>query len=363
MANAEDVEQIIHSFRDTHHLRVGIRDLVRQDDIVETHRALSDVAEVCLGEIVNLEAKLLANKLGHPLDGEGQIIPMTVVAMGKLGGREPNYHSDLDLVFLYNSEGKQKTVGGSDPTSHQDFFSRLAANVTRRISRNGRYGKLYDIDLRLRPTGKSGSAAVSNREFRRYFREGSAQLWERLALCKARTLFHEMPSTIATRDLLHEILGSHPWTAQDANDILEMRLRVQEGAKPTNIKRGVGGTMDVEFIVQMLQLKYAASHPTVLQTNTIDAASQLHQHRLLSTDDFEFLKRSYRMLRWVEARLRLMNIPYHRHDVPTEPHEQKGLAYLLDYDKPELLLNEIQHLRENNRQRLLRLFQVHGTAE
>ena len=113
--------------------------------------------------------------------------------MGKFGGREMNYHSDLDMIFLYEADGgtfhARRTRRSGETTTNQHFFSELGQRIIKAGSQLGPHGRLYEIDPRLRPTGKSGALATSLAEFRRYFAEGSGQLWERQALCKARVVY------------------------------------------------------------------------------------------------------------------------------------------------------------------------------
>src|SRR6185437_11718653 len=129
---------------------------------------------------------------GEPTIGDGpragRPCELAIIALGKLGGRELNYHSDLDLVFLYEADGPtvaRRTRRGAT-TTNQHFFSELGQRIIKVCSRLGPYGKLYEVDLRLRPTGKSGALATTFAEFARYFASGDGQLWERQALCKAR---------------------------------------------------------------------------------------------------------------------------------------------------------------------------------
>ena len=207
---AEDIDPILHSFKNAQHLRVGVRDVLGKDDIRSTHAALADVAEACLKQIAAREYAKLVEKFGVPTilipsesepptagalqhwqrfaDREGDACEPVVLALGKLGGREPNYHSDLDLIFLYeaggNTLGRQRGSHGSTTNSH--FFSEFGQRLIRVASHLGPHGRLYEVDARLRPTGKSGPLAVSFDAFARYFSEGRGQLWERQALCKAR---------------------------------------------------------------------------------------------------------------------------------------------------------------------------------
>lgn len=159
--------------------------------------------------------------------------------------------------------------------------------------------------------------------------------------------------------LVHEMVTAIPWQPSFAQEVAEMRLRMQEGASSRNIKRGPGGTVDVEFAIQMLQLKYATDYPDVLVPNTVLATEALRRLALISEDDFRFFCQSYGMLRWVEARLRLMDTEK-RHDLPDIDSEFANLAFLLGYSDHQQLRSEIDYLRRENRRRFTLLTEVHG---
>jgi glutamate-ammonia-ligase adenylyltransferase len=138
-------------------------------------------------------------------------------------------------------------------------------------------------------------------------------------------------------------------------------MRLQETASPRNLKRGPGGTVDVEFAVQMLQLQHAARSPSVLQPGTLDALRALQTAGCLSEDDAEFFGQSYRFIRSVESGLRLMNTAA-RHDLPEDEAELKKLAFLLGYESAERLLENCQRFTRENRERFNRLFDAAGTT-
>jgi [glutamine synthetase] adenylyltransferase / [glutamine synthetase]-adenylyl-L-tyrosine phosphorylase len=375
---AEDLEPILLSFKNVQHLRVGVRDIVGKDDIQDTHRALSDVAEVCLDRIAATETAKLSEKWGDPTIGPsrhgtdddappapwlplpedvGQGCELIVLALGKLGGREPNYHSDLDLVFLYEAEGSTapKRRGGSAATSNSHFFSELGQRIIKTASQFGPHGRLYEIDPRLRPTGRSGALAMPLDGFVRYFREGGGQLWERLALCKARIIVGSETATQRARAAVNASIDCRPWRPEDAEEIRQMRQRLEDSASLENLKRGAGGTMDAEFIVEMLQLKHGAASPGIRVIGTLGSLTALAKAGCLSKDDAAYLAHSYRFQRGVEAKIRLMDAAG-RHEFPDEPRELTKLAYLLDYSSAETLAREIQESRRETRAIFNRIF-------
>lgn len=180
-------------------------------------------------------------------------------------------------------------------------------------------------------------------------------LWERQALCKARPIYGSDQARARTMQTVRDCILSKPWQPSDADEIRRMRQRLEETAASVNLKRGPGGTVDVEFIVQMLQLSHAAESPEVLVPGTLAAIVALNKAGHLSHENCEYLSRSYRFLRNVEARLRLMNTTA-RHDVPEDDLEQRKLAFLLGYESAELLQRDCQQFTEENRRRFLQIF-------
>ncbi len=359
---AEDLDPILHSFKNCQHLRVGVRDILGKEDLHATHRALSDIAEVCLQEIARREFDSLVEKLGRPgvkgEDGERSECGWAIVALGKLGGREPNYHSDLDLLFLFDADGQtehERRNRRNDVTSNQHFFSQFGQRIIKLVTHIGSHGRLYEIDPRLRPTGKSGSLAVSLEELARYFADGRGQLWERQSLCKARPICGSASGCRRAMDLIRRIILDYDWTPASAEEIRQMRIRMQQSASDRNLKRGVGGTVDVEFIVQMLQLRSANQHPEILLPGTLDAIDALRRAALLQADDAQQLSRSYRFLRSIESALRLMNTTA-RHDLPEDERELHRLAFLIGCQNAQQLVDDCRRHRQLNRDCFHRLF-------
>ena len=361
---AKDTDPILHSFKNSQHLRVGVRDILGKEGIEATTGALGNVAEVCLRRIALSAYDRLKERYGEPVltgdDGNKRRCEFVILAMGKLGGCEPNYHSDLDVVFAYEDEGSTIHRGrGQDgeTTTHQHFFSELGQRIIKVATRLGPYGRLYEVDARLRPTGKSGSLAVSLSELDRYFAAGQGQLWERQALCRARPIFGSDAACRRAMDVVLRAIIRKPWRPSDAAEIREMRRRLEESASRRNLKRGPGGTMDVEFAVQMLQLRHVSDLPQILAPGTLPALAQLQLAGLLKPEISQLFSDAYRFLRSVEARLRLMNTTA-RHDLPENTGELSRLAYLLDYSGPERLRTDCETYTSKVRRYFDQLFEA-----
>ena len=365
---AEDVDPILRSFKNSQHLRIGVRDILGKEDIRSTHRALSDIAEVCLSEITRREYERLVERYGVPQirggPADGPPCSMIVLALGKLGGQEPNFHSDLDVVFLYEAEGvtqHSRANRQESTTMNQHFFSQLAQRIIKVVSHLGPYGRLYELDPRLRPTGRSGALALSLDEFQRYFDSGQGQLWERQALCKARPIYGLLPACQRTMDIVRHCITDPLWDPDNVEEIRKMRFRLEETASKRNLKRGPGGTVDIEFTVQMLQLRNTANTPSVLTSGTLDAIAALRTAGSLGDADAAFFSDSYQFLRSVESGLRLMNTTA-RHDLPDDAFELQKLAYLLDYPDGAALADRCREFTLENRRRFNRIFTATAAA-
>lgn len=347
IANAEDIYPILHSFKSSMMLNIGARDLMGRDDVFDTFRSLSDVAEVCIEVIADREFERLAERHGRPglVQNEQRIeCGFCILGLGKLGGQELNYHSDLDIVFVYQGDGTTDNSGAKEPTSNQHFFHQLASAITRRVSIVGPYGRLYELDNRLRPTGKSGALAVSLDQLHRYHSTGEGQLWERQAYCKARPIYGSTHFANVVNQAINSLIHSIPWEHGNRQRIREMRMRTEEGASDRNIKRGFGGTMDIEFLVQMLQLENSKKNPDIRIPNTFMALHEFKNAGLLPHDTADFLISSYALFRQIESRLHLMNSRA-AHDLPESKLDQSRLEYLLNNKNSDSIYFEVGQAR------------------
>ncbi len=381
---AEDIEPILHGFKNSMHLTVGVRDILGKEDVRATTATLSDVAEVCLQKVILNEYHKLAVKFGIPaspvsakaepltalarpdqghldevgLPQEQGDCELVVLGMGKFGGREPNYHSNLKVIFVYEVDGHTRhpqRSRGKETTTNKHFFGELAQRVLRFINRFGPWGRLYEIDAQLRPSSHGITLAISRDELGALFQRGDNGLWERLALCKARPIFGSRTVRQQVLDVVHNVIRAATWTGASASSIQDMREALEETATKQNLKRGPGGTVDVEFTVQMLQLRHAAEHPEILVPGTLRAIDALLDARILETTAAEYLASSYRFLRSVEARLRLMDTTA-RHDLPADDAELAKLAYLLNVPSGQEVVQRCQYYTVENRKHFERLF-------
>jgi glutamate-ammonia-ligase adenylyltransferase len=272
--------------------RVGVQIVEGSVPAGQAGPALADIAEcVIAGLLPRVEAEL-ALSAGH-IAGAG----FAVVAMGKLGGREMTASSDLDLIFVYDIPAGIEASDGPKPLSPTLYFARLAQRLIAALTSATAAGTLYDVDMRLRPTGNKGPVAVSLKSFADYHASES-WTWEHMALTRARLVAG--PSALRARveaEIRRRLTQSRPASAIIA-DARAMRLRMAEsfpGSNVWNLKYAPGGLVDIEFTAQTLQLVHAPSRPDVLDTNTIAALEKLRAADFLTAADGDVLVAAARL--------------------------------------------------------------------
>ena len=341
---AVDIGPIVHTFKVSELLRVGVREVLGRLDTEATTTALTAIAETVLRAVVRNEQARLMQRLGRPMIGDDPATAL-VLAMGKFGGRELNYRSDLDIIFLYDHDGGSVPLHpesrGQGSTSNAHFFAELAQQTMKACNTLTPQGRLYEVDSRLRPSGRSGAAAVSLDELARWFApDGPAAVWERQALLKARPVIGAVPARKRFAAIRAAAIWGRSWSASDVAEIRHNRLRMEQGASAANLKRGPGGVVDIEFLVQVLQLVHGASDPRLQTTETLAGLVALHDLRIIPTASYAFLSDAYRLLRRIEGRLQLLGAKA-RHDFPPPGDDRRTLARLMGHEQSDGLADEV----------------------
>ena len=297
--NEEQIFSNLRTFKNAELIRVGLADLADLLDDRAVHHELTALADACLIAASEAARRIVERCEPGLTDG----IDLAIVAMGKMGGREMSYGSDLDLLFVYATEQE-----GFDGDAHA-IATRWVQKIISLLQSRTAEGVVYPIDARLRPSGKSGPLVTTLDRFEEYHAK-EAQLWERQAHIRARPVFGS--ETLRTRvdEAVRRFVYSDGLSKEQLTEIDDLRRRVEdeasgEGPDKLNLKTGRGGLVDIEFIVQMLLLRYGATHDEIRSRNTIDAIEKLKTAKLLDAKDAKALTTHYQFLRRVEARLRL----------------------------------------------------------
>ncbi len=368
-ARTNSLDLILHSFQDKELLRIGVRDILGKDDTRATTAALTDLAEALLCQIALLQYPSLEQRFGTPyLAGSDpqRAARYVLLGLGKLGAGELNYHSDLDLVLVYEGDGRTGPPAGAtrfdrfETTDNIHFFTELAQRIIKAASYQGPLGRLYQIDMRLRPTGKSGALVVPLAEFRHYYGAGGAQLWERQALTRARVVFGDEAFGREVMAAAGEAAFGLAWKPELVEEVLTMRRRLEASRTERDLKRGFGGLVDVEFLVQLFQLKYGGEVQALRTPNTWRALDALREAGLITPEQHTALYDGYAFLQRVQSRLRIVH-NRSLDELPQAQDELEKLARRLGFEPASgesaggIFLAELERHTRQTRELFLRL--------
>jgi [glutamine synthetase] adenylyltransferase / [glutamine synthetase]-adenylyl-L-tyrosine phosphorylase len=325
----------LRRFKYRHLLRIGSRDLLGDADLSVTTEELARLADTCLGEAWRMAEAEARAKYGEPRDHEGQPTGMAVIGMGKLGGEELNYSSDIDLMFVYGADGE--TTGGPDGRlANGEYVARVCRDLVGIIESVTEEGYVFRVDLRLRPEGRMGAVALSLDGYRAYHRE-RAELWERQALLKARVAagdarvgarFMEWARQTVYRSGLDERIVP---AIRSMKHEIDRELGRRGESRERNVKLGRGGIREIEFVVQALQLLYGGDDPWLRERNSLKALFRLTERGFLAPDLGRALSHALVHLRTVEHRLQLLH-EFQTHTLPEATPELGRLARRLGID-------------------------------
>ncbi|HZB92590.1 MAG TPA: bifunctional [glutamine synthetase] adenylyltransferase/[glutamine synthetase]-adenylyl-L-tyrosine phosphorylase, partial [Stellaceae bacterium] len=275
LAGARDYQDVLDLARrwvGDRKFHIGVQLLHARLDGEAAGAAFADIAEVAIAGLLPRVAAEFARSHGT-VPGGG----MVVLGLGKLGSREMTVTSDLDLVLIYDAPEAVEASTGERPLPVSTYYARLSQRLINALTAMTPEGNLYDVDMRLRPSGTKGPLASSLAAFRRYHAE-LAWTWEQMALSRARIVAGVEPLASATGAVVAEVLTRPRDPQRLAHDVSDMRRRIVEqhrNPSPWEVKHRSGGLVDIEFIAQYLQLREAARHPEVLQQNTAAALGAL----------------------------------------------------------------------------------------
>ncbi len=317
LRNAYDPHAALYRLRDAETLRVATQDLVLGMPVAKVGDALSLLADVILESALNQAYESVAKRYGDT------DIPLAILGLGKLGGTEMGYGSDMDLIFVY--EGGQELENGMAPV---EYFSAVASHTIRILKEPTRYGKLYDVDLRLRPDGGKGMLAISHERLENYFLE-EARPWERLALMKVRGIAGESGFRGKVEASAKNIAFKRLPSPEELDDIEAIRKKLVYKATTQDLKRAEGGIGSIEFTVRYYQLQHSQCHPELLRGDVFGALDYMLELHLIDKHEGETLRQAYEVLRRIMNRLRMME-GNDVTEIPDSKTAQKALAERLE---------------------------------
>jgi glutamate-ammonia-ligase adenylyltransferase len=372
----------LRQFKQMEMWRIAVRDLARLGATPEIIRELSDVADVCLDAVCRICGQQLTGRFGQPFhqdaNGQWQPTPFCVLGMGKLGGQELNYSSDVDVLFVYGEEGQvfkerpapgissspppkdqvgvRKQLSAGDETlastlsplrkgrgkpvelrptmSNHQFFNRLAEAFIGAVSQMTSEGSLFRIDLRLRPEGNAGPLSRSLESYENYYAQWG-QTWERMMLIKARGVAGDASLAGEFLEMVQPFRFPRSINPGVLREVAAMKDRIEnELLDPEelerNVKLGRGGIREIEFVAQAQQLLHGGRLPFLQGAQTLPTLDKLAQYRLLEREETTRLQAAYTFLREVEHRVQ-MEENLQTHTIPADRKAQGRLARLMGF--------------------------------
>ncbi|MBK6748628.1 MAG: hypothetical protein KA956_14760 [Pyrinomonadaceae bacterium] len=325
-----DPQVLFARFRRRELLRIYLRDIRRLATIAEITEEISNLADAILETALERARHEIDNRFGHPqeADDKGRFVPsgFCIAALGKLGSKELNYSSDIDLLFIYSAEGK--TTGGSrESVTNREYYVKLAEYITKLVGSPSGEGAAYRVDLRLRPHGSLGALALSVGDMIRYFKT-EARAWERQVLIRSRgcagdtELFKQFFGTV------EDLIFSKKQTIETAlANVRRSKERIDQeniNRRGFDVKLGRGGIREIEFLAQALQLAYGGKDKWLRSPHTLISLSRLADRKYISKAELSELSTAYEFLRRTEHILQMKN-GVQTHTVPDDP-DKRGLV-------------------------------------
>lgn len=314
-------------------VRIALRDLAGLAELEETLQALSALADFCLREACDYSRRMLSGRHGEPHAEDGAPLSLIVLALGKLGGGELNFSSDIDVMFAFADHGRTRAGEQQHAIEAEDFFTRQARLVVKYLHEITADGFVFRVDTRLRPFGDSGALVVSF-DFMETYYQNQGRDWERYALIKARPVCGDAVQAQRLMKLLQPFvyrryLDYGAFAALREMKALIMREVARKGMRD-NVKLGPGGIREIEFTAQAFQLIRGGREPEFRQRELLPVLRALGMRRLLSADVVRDLSAAYRFLRTAENRLQMI-ADQQTHRLPQEPRERARLSYAMGF--------------------------------
>jgi [glutamine synthetase] adenylyltransferase / [glutamine synthetase]-adenylyl-L-tyrosine phosphorylase len=335
----------LRQFKQRQMIRIAARDLGRLADATQITLEISNTADVCLDAVLRLSISQLESKLGRPFhkDAQGRWVPtdFVVLGLGKLGGEELNYSSDVDVMFVYTEEGFvfRESPRNNAPPDHalttHSYYKRLVQTFVAEVARQTPDGTLHRIDLRLRPEGDAGPLVRSLSSYENYYAQWG-QTWERMMLIKARAVAGDEGLGAEFMEMVQPFRYARSLNEGTLREIAAMKERteneiVRSGEIDRNVKLGRGGIREIEFVAQTLQLLHGGRTPFIQGRQTLPALQKLVQYNFLDRAEAGALEKAYLFLRDVEHRAQMEN-NLQTHTIPAEAKALDRVARLMGFE-------------------------------
>ncbi len=341
--NEASGEQILRALRNREMFYIAWRDFLADWSLEESLHHLSELAEALIFETYQWQYALCCKLWGTPVNQAGETQPMLIIGMGKLGGGELNFSSDIDLIFAYPDNGE--TQGVRKSIANAQFFTRLGQRIIKSLDQQTADGFCYRVDMRLRPFGDSGPLVMSFAALEDYYQEQGRD-WERYAMVKARVMGREMYACYQElRQMLRPFVFRRYIDFSAIQSLRRMKSMIQSEVRRrglvNNIKLGAGGIREIEFIVQSFQLIRGGREPGLRKRGLLETLDAILTLGLLGEHEVTSLQQAYLFLRRVENLLQAL-ADKQTQTLPGDSSSQQRLVTALGIESWERLLQDIQ---------------------
>jgi glutamate-ammonia-ligase adenylyltransferase len=340
--------QALRLFRQKHMLRIAWRDLAQLASTQQTLQNLTDLAETCVDLTLEFIYAELCAQVGTPCDDKGKAQRLIVLGMGKLGGYELNFSSDIDLIFAFSEEGETQTKSARRAIANSQFFSRLGQRLIKVLNETSADGFVFRVDMRLRPYGDSGPLAMSFNGMEQYY-QTQGRDWERYAMIKARVIGGDREAGAELMAMLKPFVYRRYLDFGAFDSIREMKALIDAQVKRKgyehNIKLGKGGIREIEFIGQTFQLIRGGGDVYLQQRSILKILQRLSTLKILTQQVSNELSQSYDFLRRLENRLQ-MYADGQTHLLPDDESVQQSMVLAMNYNCWADLLAATQQHRQ-----------------
>ncbi|WP_064605940.1 bifunctional [glutamate--ammonia ligase]-adenylyl-L-tyrosine phosphorylase/[glutamate--ammonia-ligase] adenylyltransferase [Photobacterium sp. J15] len=335
--------RLLRAFRRQEMTWIAWRDFTGKASLNQSLEHLSQLAEALIMEAYNWLYTQCCQEWGTPVNEQGEAQPMLILGMGKLGGGELNFSSDIDLIFTYPENGE--TQGGRRSLANAQFFTRLGQRLIKVLDQQTFDGFCYRVDMRLRPFGDSGPLVMSYAALEDYYQEQGRD-WERYAMIKARVMGRESFSQYRElRQMLRPFVFRRYIDFSAIQSLRRMKSMISSEVRrrglSNNIKLGAGGIREVEFIAQSFQLIRGGREPSLRHRGLLETLAAMKQLSLLPVEQITALEQGYAFLRRLENLLQAID-DKQTQTLPDKPLDQIRLASAMGYEDWTLLLSDVE---------------------
>ena len=345
-ADEDGLARELRRYRNRQQVRIIWRDLTRQADLAETCGDLSDMADACIDQAYQWLYARHCDQFGVPTGRRtGQAQQMVILGMGKLGARELNLSSDIDLIFGYPEGGE--TVGAKRSLDNQEFFIRLGQRLIKALDAPTVDGFVFRVDMRLRPYGSSGSLVLSFNALEQYYQDQGRD-WERYAMIKARVVGGDQGAGKELLDMLRPFVYRRYLDFSAIEALRTMKQLIQQEVRrkgmATNIKLGSGGIREVEFIAQAFQLIHGGRDLSLQQRPLLKVLATLSGQGYLPAKAVEELREAYEFLRYTEHALQAID-DRQTQMLPDNQTDSERVAFIMGFDDWESFHQKLLYWR------------------